>query len=159
MKPTATIIACGLLWVTSAAPALAQAHHSSHARSGGQKHIYYDISEDPQSLELLALSDSGKVDGKEMMDVIDVSRSPKLMLVSTWRIDCAGERMGIVHTTHVQPGAPMEQADVSPASVSARSSAKSWRVFELACSGRGQLVERRVHRGELPDIVARFWGD
>ena len=155
-----TSLAFGLsLLLLAPADALAAARHGNRGSSpaASSEHMYYNISEDPQSLELLALSDSGKVGVKMMMDVIDVTHSPKLMLGSTWQIDCAAEQMAIVHSTRVQPGSPVDGADVTPQPISARSSPKAWHILRLACDGGGDLIERRMYHGDLSQIVARFW--
>lgn len=132
---------------------------TSDSAEPASDHIFYDVSDDPNSLELLALSDAGKVNGKEQMEVINVFRSPKMMMGSTWRFDCTKEQMAIVHQTSVQPGSPVHQADVKPRSISARSSAKAFRLYQLACTGRGDLIERKMYHGELPTIVSRFWSN
>ena len=132
-------------------------HPPKRPAKSSAEHLYYDISDDSQSLKLVAISDSGQTGALANIDVIDVTRSPNMLLANTWRIDCSSERMSIVQTTRVAPGSPVEQADVTTAPINSRSSPQSWRVAQLACTGKGDLVERRTHRGDLSAIAQRFW--
>ena len=143
----------------AAASASAAPRHraTAGARSASAEPVFYDVSEDPSALKLLALSASGQEGGYTMIDVIDVTRSPKVLFTNTWRIDCAAERMAVVHTVRVEPGGSVEEADVSPAAINTRASPLAFRIAQLACTGKGDLVERRTYRGELATIAQRFW--
>lgn len=151
-----------LLGLATAASVLTAAEAAPKSKPKPQRpsaeHIYYDISDDPAVMRLLALSDSGEVAGKQMLDETNVHRSPDGFVGHTWRIDCPAERMAIVHTTVKEAGSPLREEDVQTPAINPRGEAKSWLIFQLACTGKGDLVERRVHRGDLVDIMARFWG-
>ena len=113
------------------------------ARASAER-IFYNISTDPHSLELLALSDINGEGKVRTMEDINVFQSPQMMLGSTWRFDCAGGRMAIIHTTQVQPGSPVNEANVSSASIKASSSPKSKLLFQLVCTGKGDLHEQHA---------------
>jgi hypothetical protein len=149
----------GLLTAFAGSPVSAAPHHGTPDNRPPAPHTFYDISPDPKSLELLALSDSGKVGSTATMDVIDVFKQPKMLVGNTWKFDCGKERMRIVHTSRVQPGSPRQEADIQPEAVSARASPKTFQIYQLACSGTGNLVERRTYHDDLVDIVKRFWAD
>ena len=127
------------------------------AAQASAERIFYNISTDPHSLELLALSD---IDGRgkvRTMEVISVYQSPQMMLGNTWRFECAAGRMAIVHSTQVQPGSPINEGNVPPAPIRAASSPKSSMIFQLVCTGKGDLQEDRMLHGELVDVVKRYW--
>lgn len=151
--------AAALLTVTAAADAAPKRARDTPPERPASEHIYYDVSEKPDQLTLLALTDSGKVGRYYVMDVIDVMRSPRMMLGMKWRIDCAAERMGIIELTMVKPGSPVRQRAVTQELVSTHASKVNEQAARLGCSGEGDLVEQRVHRGRLDDIARRFWAD
>ena len=142
----------------AATASAAPQHRSAGAkRPAAAEPVFYDISGDPSALKLLALSASGRQGTYTLIDEINVTRQPKLMQTNTWRIDCAAERMAVVHAVSVEPGSPVQEADVAPAPISTRASPAAYQTAQLACTGTGDLVERRTYRGELIDIVKRFW--
>ena len=152
-------VAIGALAASMSSEAAARPRAKATRAPQGSESLFYDISENPGSLKLLALSDSGPEGAYTMIDVIDVSRSPKMMVGSKWRIDCAGERMTVVETTRVEPGSPPVQSAVQTETIRTRASPAAFKTAQLACTGDGDLVERRMHHGELIDIVKRFWAD
>ena len=156
---TVRIASAGAVVALVAATAAAALPHRPAAsrRSPSAEPVFYDISGDPSALKLLALSASGHRVAYTLIDEINVMRDPKLMQTNTWRINCAGERMSIIHAVSVQPGSPVQEADVDTAPISTRASPAAFELDKLACAGEGQLVERRTYRGELIDIVKRFW--
>ena len=154
-------IRLGVAAIAAAAAAAASAAPAHRATAGGRsasaEPVFYDISEDPSALKLLALSASGRQGAYTLIDAIDVMRAPRVMMTNTWRIDCRAERMAVVHTVRVEPGSPVEQTDITPQPISTRASPASFELAKLACTGAGDLVERRTYHGELVDIVKRFW--
>ncbi len=120
--------------------------------------IFYDISRDPDSLKLLALSTIEGGGSRTTMMMVDVYKAPQAALISTWRIDCEKETMGIFQARQLMPTGPGEWTNVKFEPFGARSSPQSWESFKLACTGAGDLEERRVYRGELAPTLERFWG-
>ena len=73
--------------------------------------IYYNLSDDPDSLQLLDLSNIGNENGREYLNIIDLFRGEaKEGMINTWEIDCAGERMGIIKRCTSTPTSPMPQS-------------------------------------------------
>ena len=135
-----------LLWAGMAVPGVAG------------EDIFYDISHDPDELKLLALDTIQEDGGSTTIMMVSVYKKPKAGLEATWRIDCEQETMGIFQARQLTPDGAGEWADIELKPSSARSSPQSWTTFKLACTGAGDLVERKVYYGELAPILARYWG-
>lgn len=120
--------------------------------------IYYNLSDDPDSLQLLGLGNISSEGGFDYITVYDLYRGELTHgFVATWEIDCPRERMRIVKAMQFDPQSSGEETDIEGEVVAARSSAASWTMFKLVCEGSGNLLERRMFYEPLDHIIRRFW--
>lgn len=119
---------------------------------------YYNLSDDPQSLQLIDLESIAGSGSNASVNVIDLFRGKqKFGLVSTWHVDCTHSRMSIAKAMQFAPGWHGTAKAVKTELVNPRSTPRAGTLFGLTCSGNGNLVERRVYRGALESIVNGFW--
>lgn len=119
---------------------------------------YYNISDDPNSLQLLDLDHMGQVGGVVRLNVIDLYRGEdKFGLVTVWEIRCARQTLRIVESSMIAPGQKSTRAPITSGIIPANSTAHSRMMFSLACQGAGNLARSRVFVGNIGDIMRRFW--
>ena len=119
--------------------------------------LYYDVTDDPESLKLFALSTIQQAGKIARMDVIDVFRSPNHALKSTWKIDCSRGEMTVIHAASYDQGQATRELDVHTKTIKPAAEGIGGRMFLLACTGKGNLLKSRMHQGELSKILDQFW--
>ena len=67
--------------------------------------------------------------------------------------------MSIVYQRIIEPGKPVRQGAVTSKTLSTKASDGAALTARLACTSEGNLARARTYRGELRDIVKRFWAD
>lgn len=118
---------------------------------------FYDLSSNPDRLELLDLSSISGAGSSTTALVVDLYRegTPR-GLRSTWQMDCSAARMTIVRIAGFTPSESGKPTDVKTQFISPSSSARAGTLFNLACDGSGDLVASRTYFDDLSTIMRRF---
>jgi hypothetical protein len=119
---------------------------------------FYDLSDNPDRLELLDLSSIAGSGSSTTAVVVDLYREHASRgFRSTWQIDCSAARMAIVRIADFTPSQSGEPTNVKTQFISPSSSPRAGTLFNLACDGAGDLAASRTYFDDLPTIMRRFW--
>jgi len=123
-----------------------------------QEGNFYDVSEKPNTLSLVILDQIEFEPGGAFLPVVDVFRGDRSDGVfQVWRIQCDRREIALLTMQTFGSGGLSDEQEINSPGITLGDGLRDQTLYAIACTDDFELLDRRLFKGSLSDLVEDYW--